>query len=160
DYARRVGLLGPCETVASLTAMRERVARAGRRLYNIDDLGPEFDPWSVVSTQLSRWLNTKDDLASVTGYGPAEVVKDMYEVGLHDYEAARRGGGRVFLKTCNTENAGLGVFIARSPEEFDAHLAGIRERQQRFGLSRRLVVQEELSGKNRSFQVLLDPDDR
>jgi hypothetical protein len=160
DYGRRVGLLGACELVAGVTAMRERVARSGKRLYNIDDLGPEFDPWSVVSAELSRWVNAKDDLRSVTSFGPAEVVKDMYEVTRDDYEAARRGGGRVFLKTCNTENSGLGVFIARSAGEFDAHLDAIRERQVRFGLSRQLVVQQELSGRNRSFQVLLDPGAR
>src|SRR6185369_11260501 len=65
-----------------------------------------------------------------------------------------------FLKTCNTENAGLGVFIARTAEEFDAHLGAIRERQRRFDLSRKLVVQQEIIGENRSFQVLLDPGAR
>src|SRR5262249_14295292 len=60
DYAQRVGLLGAYELVASATAMKERVARAGKRLYNIDDLGPDFDAWSVVSSELSRRMSSKD----------------------------------------------------------------------------------------------------
>jgi len=160
DYARRVGLLGPCELVPGIAAMKERVARSGRRLYNIDDLGPGFDPWSAVSSGLSRWVNSKDHLRSVTGFGPAEVVKDMYEVTAADFAAARRGEGRVFLKTCNTESAGLGVHIARSEGEFAGHLAAIREQQRRFDLSRRLVIQPEIIGKNCSFQVFLDPERR
>jgi hypothetical protein len=160
DYARRIGLLGPFEMVPSVAAMKERVARTDRRLYNIDDLGEDFDAWSVVPTAVSRWVSSKDALPTLTSFGPTEVVKDMYDVTRADFEAAREGGGRVFLKTCNTESAGLGVYIAATAEEFDAHLAAIRDRQQRFDLSRRLVVQREIIGKNRSFQVLLDPSAR
>ncbi len=160
EYARRIGLLGAFEMVPSVAAIRDLVAGSGRRIYNIDDFGPDFDDLSMVSSALSRWANAKDDLASLTSFGPPETIKDMYEVGVADYESARRGDGRVFIKTCNTENAGLGVFIARSAAEFEAHLAGIRERQRQFGLSRRLVVQPEIKGENKSFQVLLDPRDR
>lgn len=51
----------------------------------------------------------------------------------------------------------MGVFIARSPEEFQAHVTAIRDKQSRFQLNRRLVIQPEIRGKNCSFQVLLDP---
>jgi hypothetical protein len=160
DYARRVGLLGAFEIVPSVAAMKERVARSGRRLYNIDDLGEDFDAWAVVPSEISRWVSSKDALPELTGFGPSEVVKDMYDVDRADFEAARRGSGRVFLKTCNTESAGLGVYIAATAEEFDAHLATIKGRQVQFDLSRRLVVQQEIVGQNRSFQVLLDPAHR
>ncbi|MFT3770341.1 MAG: hypothetical protein QM820_33355 [Minicystis sp.] len=157
DYARRVGLLGPFELVPSVQAMKERVARTGKRLYNVDDLGADFDAHSIVPSDLSRWVNSKDDLGALTSFGPSEVVKDMYDVTRADYDAAHHDGGRVFMKTCNTESAGLGVYIARSPEDFEAHLASIRDRQKRFDLNRSLVIQPEIIGKNRSFQVLLDP---
>src|SRR5262249_10799900 len=62
--------------------------------------------------------------------------------------------------TCNTENAGVGVFIADTAEEFMAHLTEIRGRQRTFGLNRRVVIQPEIEGRNMSFQVLLDPRDR
>jgi hypothetical protein len=39
----------------------------------------------------------------------------MDEVSLDDFEGAASEGGRVFLKTCNTESAGMGVYIASSP---------------------------------------------
>lgn len=159
-YAERVGLLGPWERVKDLPALRERVARTSLCIYNIDDLGPELDPYAVVSSELSRRMSSKDALRDITGYGPSEVVKDMYDVGPDDFAAAQQGGGRVFLKTCNTENAGLGVFIARTVGEFEAHLATIRGQQARFGLRRELVVQPEIVGENKSFQVLLDPESR
>lgn len=163
EYATSVGLLGPFEIVASSRAMKERVRAdpAGRRLYNIDDLDPAFDDHAIVPSALSRWLNSKERLDTMTRFAPRETVKDMYEVTVSDYEeASGHGGGdahRVFLKTCNTENAGTGVFIARTPKEFEAELAGIRTKQAQFGLSRRLVVQPEIVGDNKSFQVLLDP---
>jgi hypothetical protein len=163
DYAKKIGLLGPFELVPSFAAMKERVARSGKRLYNIDDLGADFDAHSMLGTELSRWVNSKEDLRTLTSYGPSEVVKDMYDATIADYESALGGGGRggrVFLKTCNTESAGLGVYIASSPEEFTTHLAAIHEKQQKYDLNRRLVIQPEILGKNQSFQVLLDPSAR
>ena len=156
-YAKRVGLLGAHQLVPGVRAMKDRVRSAGGRLYNVDDLGRDFDAHAVVGTELSLWLNSKERLETITSFAPFEIVKDMYDVGLEDFEAAQRGGGRVFLKTCNTENAGSGVFIAGSAAEFAAQLAVIRDKQVRFGLSRRLVVQSELRGTNKSFQVFLDP---
>ena len=157
DYARRVGLLGSFELVPGIAALKERAAKSGKRLYNIDDLGPDFDAHAMVASDLFLWANAKDCLDTLTSYRPSEVVKDMYEATLADYEAARRGAGRVFLKTSNTESAGMGVYIASSPADFEAHLTTIREAQERFGLNRRLVIQPEIIGVNKSFQVLLDP---
>lgn len=161
-YATEVGLLGDHEWFSSLAAMKARVRSDARRrrLYNIDDFEPAFDDQVVVSSALSRWLNNKDGLETVTAFAPRETVKDMYDVGPDDYAAAAASGGRVFLKTCNTESAGKGVYIANDRAEFDARLAEIRETQQRFDLNRRLVIQPEIRGRNCSFQVLLDPRNR
>jgi len=161
DYARSVGLLGAVEYVSGIDELKAKVVRAGRKVYSIDDLGADFDAHSMIGSKLSRWLNTKDQLSTITKHAPTEIVKDMYDVTLDDHAAMRpRGRGRVFLKTCNTESAGAGVFIANSAEEFTAHLAAIREKQQRYSLNRAIVIQPEITGKNRSFQVLLDPRDR
>lgn len=157
EYARDIGILGAFEVVPSVASMKERVARAGKRLYNIDDLGTDFDAHSMVSSEIFTWVNSKDRLHTLTAFGPTEVVKDMYDVSLADYEAARRGEGRVFIKTSNTESAGLGVYIASTAAEFEAHLAGIRDAQKRFDLNRKLVIQPEIIGTNKSFQALLDP---
>jgi hypothetical protein len=157
DYARRVGLLGASELVSGVPDLKERARQLDLRLYNIDDLGPDFDDRAAVPSALSTWVNSKERLASLTRFGPPEVVKDMDEVSLDDYKAAASEGGRVFLKTCNTESAGMGVHIASSPEDFARLLSSIRENQARHGLSKQLVIQPELRGKNRSFQVFLDP---
>lgn len=169
-YALDVKLLGSYELIRSAAAMKERVRTdpARRRLYNIDDLGAAFDDHAVVNLELSNWLNSKERLNTITSFAPPETVKDMFEVTTADYDATvalggstqREPGGRVFLKTCNTENAGMGVFIARTRDEFEAHLTAIRDKQARFGLNRRLVIQPEIRGKNCSFQVMLDPKSR
>lgn len=160
EYARRIGLLGAHAYVGDIHQLKRAVRASARKIYSIDDLGADFDDHAVIGSELSAWLNSKERLSTITRHAPAEVVKDMYDASLADYQAMRRDGGRVFLKTCNTESAGAGVFIAESPEQFEAHLAAIRDKQRRYGLSRKLVIQPEIKGRNRSFQVLLDPSAR
>lgn len=157
SYATEIGILGPHAFVRSLDELKRAVRDSGRRLYSIDDVGTDFDDHVMVTAEVSEWLNSKHDLASISAYAPVEIVKDMYAVGRDDYHAVHQPGGRVFLKTCNTESAGLGVEICATEEDFEAKLATIRDRQAQHGLSRTLVVQAELIGRNRSFQVFLDP---
>jgi hypothetical protein len=157
DWMQRHGLLGRVEYVDGIGHLKRLVAASGRKVYSIDDLGEEFDAHSDVTAPMSKWLNAKDDLASLSRFAPRELVKDMYEVTAEDYHRVRGGGGRVFLKTSNTESAGQGVFICNDLAEFEAHLAHNRERQAKWGLNRRLVIQAEIRGRNRSFQVFLDP---
>jgi hypothetical protein len=157
EYAREIGLLGRHTFVSSLADIERTLLDRNTRLYSIDDLGEGFDGRCVVGAALSAWLNGKDDLASVTGFGPREVVKDMYAVTLDDYRAVAAPGRRVFLKTCNTETAGLGVHICVDEDDFRRHLDALRERQARYSLNRTLVVQRELTGRNRSFNLFLDP---
>ncbi len=160
QFMKDVGMLGDVEFVSSIADMKERVVRAGRKVYSIDDLGEDFDAHSVISFQLGAWLNSKDDVASVSKFAPPGKTVDMYEATGALYDEAARGGGRVFLKTCNTECAGAGVHIANSRAEYDAHLTALRASQAKFNLSRLLVVQPEIRGRNCSFQVFLDPKRR
>lgn len=155
-YAQRVGLLGRVEFVDDLASLKGAVLLARKKVYSIDDLG-DFDEHSLVTSPMSTWLNSKEDLPSITRFTPSELVVDMYDASLAHFHQAKRGDGRVFLKTCNTESAGAGVFIASTDEEFTSQLATIREKQARFGLNRKLVIQSEVKGRNRSFQVFLDP---
>lgn len=156
-YMRDIGLIGAVEYVTDLASIKAAVVRSGRKVYSIDDLGADFDAHSLVGSRLSRWLNTKEQLGTISRFAPTETVKDMFEVTAADFAAHKREGRRVFVKTCNTESAGAGVHIATTRDEFDALLAELRARQQRFGLNRRVVIQPEIVGRNRSFQVFLDP---
>lgn len=158
DYAQRIGLLGRVAYVDGLDSLKSAVIAEDKKLYSIDDVG-DFDERSLVTTPMGKWLNSKEDLGSVTSFAPTEVVLDMYDATAQHFREAQRGDGRVFLKTCNTESAGAGVFIARDEAEFAAQLAQIREKQAKFGLNRKLVIQPEVKGRNRSFQVFLDPSE-
>ena len=105
------------------------------------------------------FCNSKERVADLSGYAATEVRKDMFEVTTADFHDACRPGRCVYLKTCNTENAGEGVFPVGSEEEFLAELEGIRDRTRRYGLNRTLVIQPEIVGDNKSFQVFLDPEE-
>jgi hypothetical protein len=158
-YAQRVGLLGHVEYVGDLRSIKDTVIASKKKVYSIDDLG-DFDEHSLVTTPMGKWLNSKDDLPTITRFAPTEVVVDMYDATAAQFREAKKGDGRVFLKTCNTESAGAGVFIANTEEDYHRLLGELREKQARYGLNRTLVIQPEVKGRNRSFQVFLDPDDR
>jgi hypothetical protein len=81
----------------------------------------------------------------------------MFEVTEEDFAAAHEPGRRVFIKTCNTESAGEGIFPVSSLEEFRTELAGIRERTVKYDLNRMLVLQPEVVGVNKSFQIFMHP---
>ena len=68
-------------------------------------------------------------------------------------------GRRLYIKTCNTENAGEGVFPVQTLEEYQQTLDEIRQRTRRHGLNPTLVLQPEIVGQNKSFQIFLQPDD-
>jgi hypothetical protein len=157
DYALEIGLLGEHSFVSSLDELNRAVLASGKKLYSIDDIGTDFDEHVVISTQLSKWLNSKDELASITAFAPRELIKDMHEVTLDDYHAIHAPGCRVFLKTNNTETAGLGVQICNDADEFKRHLDAIREQQRQFSLNKTLIIQREILGRNRSFNLFIDP---
>ena len=157
EFAVDIGLLGSHRFIRSVADIRSLVNETHRLLYSIDDLGAELEHDVVVGHELSMMLNSKDALAKVSAYAPRELIKDMYEVTQQDFHAMKRDDARVFLKTCNTEAAGAGVFVCTNESDFTGHLADIRQRQKQFNLSRTLVLQPELTGKNRSFQVFIDP---
>ena len=157
QYAIDRGLLGDHEFVFGIADLKNRVRESGRKLYSIDDMGSAFDEHVVIGSEASEWLNCKDDLAAISAYAPSEIIKDMYAVTLEDYHQVLGDGRRVYLKTNNTEAAGTGVFICNSLDEFEAHMEDIRARQAQFNLNRSLVIQPELTGRNRNFQVFLDP---
>ena len=158
SYAERIGLLGPHRFVNNLTDFSSVIAETGKKLYGIDSMGPDFEAHVVVKESLHRLLNSKESLRDVSAYAPDEVIKDMFEVTPADYDRVRAAGaGRVYLKTCNTEAAGAGVFVCNNAQEFDARLGEIRAKQKAHNLNRTLIVQPEIVGRNRSFQVFLDP---
>ena len=39
----------------------------------------------MIRSEISEWLNSKDDLSAISAYAPNEVIKDMYEVTVEDY---------------------------------------------------------------------------
>ena len=156
-YLQRTGFLGEVVFYESTEATIAGQRAAGRRTYCIDDMGPDADDMAANSAADMVIGNSKESVGRLSAYAAPEVRKDMFEVGDDDFYAVHEPGLRVFLKTCNTENAGEGVFPVGTIEEFRGVIESIRGRTRRYDLNRTLVLQPELVGENKSFQVFLDP---
>jgi hypothetical protein len=159
DYLQRAGFLGEVVYHHGLADMLSDLRREGRRVYSIDDLGPGTDDCTANSQRNMEIANSKQMVRALSAYAAEELHKDMFEVGEEDFQALHVPGRRVYLKTCNTENAGEGVFPVADLAEFEAALTEIRERTRRYGLNPTLVLQPEIVGRNKSFQIFLDPWD-
>jgi len=165
EYLQRVGFMGEVVYHDGEASMMAELRRTGRQLYSIDDLGDDtgagagVDELTVNSYHDMAFVNSKERVGDLSSYAAPEVRKDMFEVGEADFEAAQRPGRRVYLKTCNTENAGEGVFPCNSRQEFLTELKGIRQRTKKYNLNPILVIQPELVGRNKSFQIFLRPDE-
>lgn len=157
DSLQRGGFLGDVVYHDGLEQMVAELRRAGRRVYSIDDLGPEADDCTANSQRDMELVNSKQMVGALSAFAAREVHKDMFEVGDEDFRALLEPGRKLYLKTCNTENAGEGVFPVQNLEEFHDALGEIRQRTERFGLNRTLVLQPEIVGQNKSFQIFLDP---
>jgi hypothetical protein len=160
SYLQGAGFLGEVvyyegneQTVAGQRA-------AGRRTYSIDDMGPDGDDVAANSLRDMTIGNSKERVAELSAYAAPELRRDMFEVGDADFHATHAPGRRVFLKTCNTESAGEGIHPVATLEEFRAALEKIRDTTRRYQLNPLLVIQPELVGTNKSFQVFLHPDGR
>ncbi|MBW2526727.1 MAG: hypothetical protein JRI23_21265, partial [Deltaproteobacteria bacterium] len=159
EYLQRVGFLGEVVFHDGEAAMLVELRRSGRRVYSIDDLGPGVDELTANSLAHMEFLNSKETVRQLSAYAAEETHKDVFAVTADDYHAAAKPGRRVYLKTCNTENAGEGVFPVDTLEQFLAELEGIRARTEQYGLNRTLVIQPEILGDNKSFQIFLRPDE-
>ena len=159
QYLQRVGFLGEVVLHGGLSDMLADLQRNRRRVYSIDDLGPGNDEWTVNTQRDMELVNSKEKVGSLSAFAAPERHKDIFEVTEDDFHELLEPGRRLYLKTCNTENAGEGVFPAATVEEFREALAEIKERTSRYGLNRMLVLQPEIHGQNKSFQIFLDPQD-
>ncbi len=157
-YLQGAGFLGEVVFHDGLPDMIANLRREGRRVYSIDDLGPGTDDCTANSQRNMELGNSKQMVQELSAYAAPEVHKDLFEVDDTDFQTLYVEGRRVYLKTCNTENAGEGVFPVASLEEFHAAVEEIRDKTRRYDLNRTLVLQPEIVGQNKSFQIFLDPD--
>ena len=159
-YLQRVGVLGEVVLHGGLPDMLADLKRNGRRVYSIDDLGPGNDDWTANSYHDMELVNSKEKVGLLSAFAAPELHKDIFEVTEDDFHELLEPGRRLYLKTCNTENAGEGVFPVANVEEFHQSMADIKDRTTRYGLNRMLVLQPEIHGQNKSFQIFIDPNDR
>ena len=157
-YLQRIGFLGEVVYHEGMLAIVAGQRRDGRRTYSIDDMGPGGDDVAVNSAQDMFIGNSKETVTQLSGFCAPEVRKDMFEVGDDDFAAAHEPGLRIFIKTCNTESAGEGIFPVKTLSEFREALETIQARTLKYDLNRTLVIQPEVVGVNKSFQIFLDPN--
>ena len=157
QYLQQVGFLGEVLYHDGLPEMLAELKRSGRRVYSIDDLGDGADQWTANTQQNMVLGNSKEMVPSLSAFAAKEQHKDMFQVDEADYHQLCEPGRLLYLKTCNTENAGEGVFPVASVEQFTETLEQIRQRTRAYGLNHTLVLQPEILGQNKSFQIYIDP---
>lgn len=161
SYMQDIGFLGKDVVfIKTLQEMRDQLAARGRKVYSIDDLPPSFDPQCVNSSRDMMIVNSKEYVKDLSSYAPHEIALDMGNVGQESLDQVKTllATGRLYVKTCNTEAAGKGVFRVSDFGEFETLLANLNQaRLQHPHLSEKLVVQPEIKGINKSFQVFMDP---
>ncbi len=156
-YLQRSGFMGEVAYHDGMDAIIEAQRAAGRRLYSIDDIGAHGDDVAANSSR-DMWIgNSKEMVTALSAFAAAEVRKDMFEAGDEDFLQAHQPGLRVFVKTCNTETAGDGIHPSASLDEFRSSLEAIRAKTLKHDLNRTIVIQPEVVGENKSFQIFLDP---
>jgi hypothetical protein len=161
-YLAEQGFLGNREgldyiLVSDFDAMQRSLEQRGRKVYSVDDLGSRFDGVSANSQEMMTALNSKEHVSRFTKYAPKEIKKSAELVSAVDFRILHRPGLRVFIKTCNTEAAGEGVFPVATEQEFITVIERLKQEISSHKLNSLIVLQAEISGKNKSFQVLLDP---
>jgi hypothetical protein len=156
-YLQRTGFLGEVVYHEGVAAIVKGQRADGRRTYSIDDMGPDGDDVAVNSARDMFIGNSKETVTRLSAFAAPEIRKDMFEVTDADFFETHEPGLRVFIKTCNTENAGEGIFPVESLDEFNTTLGAIRDKTRKYGLSPTVVLQPEVVGTNKSFQVFMDP---
>ena len=162
DHLAEQGFLGTHQNkgyirVADFQEMKQNLLERRRRVYSIDDLGRDCDSVTANTQRMMEALNSKESVSRFTNFGPHEIQKKIEEVTDTDFMSLYQPNMRVFIKTCNTEAAGEAVFPVRTSEEFRAEIDRLKEQIAKHGLNDLVVLQPEIQGQNKSFQVFLDP---
>ncbi len=157
SYLQGIGFLGEVVYHEGMAAIVKGQRADGRRTYSIDDMGPDGDDVAVNSAGDMFIGNSKESVSRLSAYAAPEIRKDMFEVTDADFHETHEPGLRVFIKTCNTESAGEGIHPVESLEEFRETVGSIQAKTRKYDLNPTLVLQPEVVGTNKSFQVFMDP---
>jgi hypothetical protein len=157
-YLQATGFLGEVVYHDHVDKLVPAQRAAGRRTYSIDDMGPDGDDVAVNRLRDMVIGNSKETVCQLSAFAAPEIRKDMFEVDDADFDTCHEPGRRVFVKACNTENAGEGVFPVENLDEFRTVLDEARAKVARYDLNRTVVIQPEVVGVNKSFQVFIDPE--
>ncbi len=156
-YLQGIGFLGDVVYHEGMPAIVAGQRADGRRTYSIDDMGPDGDDVAVNSVADMFIGNSKQSVSKLSAFAAPEIRKDMFDVTEADFHETHEPGLRVFVKTCNTESAGEGIFPVENLEEFRTTLESIRAKTRKYDLNPTLVLQPEVVGTNKSFQVFMAP---
>ncbi len=157
-YLQRVGFMGDVVYHDGLDQVCRDLRASGRRVYSIDDLGPDADDCTANTHRNMVLVNSKEMVPELSSFAAPERHRDMFEVTDQDFTELCPAGRLLYIKTCNTENAGEGVHPVDSLEAFHLTLDEIRQKTEQYSLNRTVVLQPQILGQNKSFQIFLDPE--
>src|SRR5690606_8537722 len=127
QYLQDAGFLGEVVYMSGLKDIIDYAACSGRKIYAIDDYGAYNDAHCVNSIRDMEIVNSKEWVNRLSNYAPQDISVSIDELNDDHFQKFHVPGRNVFLKTCNTEAAGSGVFPVASLEEFNAARQQIKE---------------------------------
>ena len=166
-YMRQIGLIGENSVIhigSRFDEIKEHAERSGRKIYSMDDLGPNFDSVSVNLWEDFVTASSKDKVSLLTAYAPRELIVDMTSVDQEQFAQIWQPGRSLYVKCCNTESGSGGVYrvdatsdLNEAWHKFATLLLDLNKTRSTFGLKSELVLQPEVVGENHSLQVFIDP---
>ena len=162
EYMRDIGFLGKEDSsviyVTDLEDLKGKLEDSGRKTYNVDDYGVEYDHLTANSQENFDRCNSKDQVHKLTSYSPEQFILNIFDLTEDHYKSMSKDGSDIlYLKTCNTESAGAGVWRIHDKKEFFDTIREIEENTLKYNLSPQVIIQPEIIGINKSFQVFIDP---
>lgn len=154
-FMQKLGVLG-AHTFANFHELPDVARREGKKIYSVDDLPEEWDEFVANRSATHRLVNAKQYLRPLSAWAAEYELADLDTTTAADFE--RIGGGkRVYVKLCNTENTGDGVRPVDTAEQYLALVTGLKTQADAYGLSRQIVLQPSITGRNNSFQFVMRP---
>ncbi len=161
EYMQYAGFLGKKDDsviyISDLNCLRDSLKERNRKVYSIDSYGTDFNPYSANSQEAFDIVNSKSWVSKLTNFAPIEYRCSVHEANQEMYDLASDYGNKVlYLKTCNTETASVGVYRICDYPSFTSLISEIRLKTLEFNLDETIILQPEITGVNKSFQVFID----
>lgn len=156
DYFQRNALLGDYRLVDGVLGLIETAEVSDRKVYAIDDYGQQGEGVTVNTSEAMRIANSKEFVSELSSYSSPEIKTTFDEVTVDDFNKLISKSDTVFVKTCNTECSGRGVYLVKTAAEFEALINQLKATANKNDLSQTVILQPKLTGEEKCFEIFIN----